>query len=61
LMSRILRAVEIKIMHKQAYIHDGHVDSRTEEQGAVCGTFSEERGMTAVKVWTTDNGAVGHS
>ncbi len=41
--SKIVRAIGIEVVHKQAYIHDGHVDSRAEERGAVYGGSRERR------------------
>ncbi len=45
--SKIVRAIGIEVMHKQAYIHDGHFDSRAEERGAVSGGLFERLSMRA--------------
>ena len=43
--SKIMRAIGIEVMHKQAYIHDGHFGSRAEERGAVYGGFCARRSV----------------
>ncbi len=43
--SKIMRAIGIEVMHKQAYIHDAHFGSRAEERGAVYGGFCARRSM----------------
>ncbi len=45
--SKIMRATVIEVMHKQAYIHDGHFGSRAEERGAVLVDFAYLGSMRA--------------
>ncbi len=45
--SKIMRAIGIEVMHKQACIYDGHFGSRAEERGAVFGGFCEWCSMRA--------------
>jgi hypothetical protein len=47
--SKIVRAIGIEIMHKQAYIRDGHVDARAEERGAIYGGFRERRSVKGLR------------
>ncbi len=44
--SKIMRAIGIEVMHKQA-LHDGHFGSGAEERGAVSGGFCARRRMRA--------------
>ncbi len=43
-----MRAIGIEVMHKQAYIHEGHFDSRAQERGAVFGGFRERRTLVVL-------------
>jgi hypothetical protein len=59
--SKIVRAIGIEVMHKQAFTHDGHFDSewRSEEQLFANGVVGGQASLDD-RQWSFISGAFGH-